>query len=123
MRASPSRPAATKAMARASSSRRCVATIAATASRSDTEMFKILVTRKLPSAALKKLEEAADIDLYTGDAAISPDELRSRVADKDGLICLLTEAVDRALIDAAPKLKVISNVAVGYNNIDVPYAV
>ena len=85
-------------------------------------MPKILITRKLPASVLAKLSAVADVDLYIGDAAIPADELRARVADKDALVCLLTDAVDRTVIDAAPKLKAIANVAVGYNNIDVPYA-
>src|SRR5881628_3028810 len=85
-------------------------------------MPSILVTRKLPSSVLAKLSAVADVDLYTGEAAIPADELRARIADKDALVCLLTDAVDKAVIDAAPKLKAIANVAVGYNNIDVPYA-
>ena len=85
-------------------------------------MPKILITRRLPSAVLSKLEAAAEIDLYTGDGAIPADELRARIADKDALISLLTDAVDRSVVDAAPNLKVIANVAVGYNNIDIPYA-
>ena len=85
-------------------------------------MPSILVTRKLPSSVLAKLSAVADVDLYTGEAAIPPDELCARVADKDALVCLLTDAVDRTVIDAAPRLKAIANVAVGYNNIDVPYA-
>jgi glyoxylate reductase len=85
-------------------------------------MPKVLVTRKLPSSVLAKLEAAAEVDLYRGDAAIAPNELRTRVADKDALICLLTDTIDRAVIDAAPNLKVIANVAVGYNNIDVASA-
>jgi len=71
---------------------------------------------------LTKLEAATDIDLYTGDGAMSVAELRARVADKDALVSLLTNAVDRSVIDGAPKLKVIANIAVGYNNIDVAYA-
>jgi len=82
----------------------------------------ILVTRRLPSAVLKKLESAGSLDLYTGDAAIPAGELRARVADKDALVSLLTDAIDRSVIDAAPKLKIVANVAVGYNNIDIPYA-
>ena len=85
-------------------------------------MTKILITRRLPSSVIQKLESAADVDLYTGEAAIPPDELRARVADKDALVCLLTDAVDRSVIDAAPALKAIANVAVGYNNIDIAYA-
>jgi glyoxylate reductase len=82
----------------------------------------ILVTRKLPSSVLSKLGAVADVDLYTGEAAIPPEDLRARLADKDALVCLLTDTVDRPVIDAAPMLKVIANVAVGYNNIDIPYA-
>src|SRR5262249_29910075 len=68
------------------------------------------------------LRRLGTVDLYTGDAAIPPGELRARIEDKDALVCLLTDRIDRAVIDAAPKLKVIANVAVGYNNIDIPYA-
>ena len=85
-------------------------------------MPNILVTRKLPSSVLAKLEAVADVDLYTGDAAIPPNELSARVVGKDALVCLLTDAIDRTVIDAAPTLKAIANVAVGYNNIDVVHA-
>jgi lactate dehydrogenase-like 2-hydroxyacid dehydrogenase len=80
------------------------------------------LTVKLPSSVIAKLSAVADVDLYTGEGAITPDELRARVAGKDALVCLLTDAIDRTVIDAAPTLKAICNVAVGYNNIDVPYA-
>jgi glyoxylate reductase len=83
---------------------------------------RILVTRRLPSSVLAKLETAGGVDLYTGDAAIAPHELRARVADKNALVSLLTDAIDRTVIDAAPQLKVVANVAVGFNNIDVAYA-
>ena len=85
-------------------------------------MPSVLVTRKLPSSVIAKLSATADVDVYTGEAAIPAEELRARVAGKDALVSLLTDAVDRAVIDAAPTLKAIANVAVGYNNIDVPYA-
>jgi len=85
-------------------------------------MSSILVTRTLPSSVIAKLSATADVDVYTGEAAIPAEELRARVAGKDALVSLLTDAVDRAVIDAAPTLKAIANVAVGYNNIDVRYA-
>ena len=85
-------------------------------------MPAILVTRKLPSSVLGKLHAVADVDLYSGDAAIPPAELRARVADKDALVCLHADAIDRSAMDAAPKLKIVANVAVGYNNIDIAYA-
>ena len=85
-------------------------------------MRSVLVTRRLPSSVLARLEAAAALDLYTGDRAIPPDELRARAADKDALVCLLTDTIDRSVIDAAPLLKIVANVAVGYNNVDVAHA-
>jgi glyoxylate reductase len=84
--------------------------------------FNALVTRKLPSSVLDKLGVIADLDVYVGEAAIPYDELRARIAGCHALVSLLTDKVDRAVIDGAPDLKVISNVAVGFNNIDVAYA-
>jgi glyoxylate reductase len=82
----------------------------------------VLVTRKLPSSVLDKLRAVADLDVYAGDSAMPPEELRTRVATAAALVCLLTDTIDRAVIDRAPSLKVIANVAVGYNNIDVAHA-
>jgi len=85
-------------------------------------MPSILVTRKLPSSVLAKLRTVGELDLYTGDAAIPPGELRARLAGKDALVCLLTDRIDSEVMDAAPSLKIVANVAVGFNNVDVPYA-
>src|SRR5207244_3747870 len=57
-----------------------------------------------------------------GEGAMPGEELRGRLVSADGLVSVLTDAIDRAAIDGAPKLKVVANVAVGYNNIDVAYA-
>jgi glyoxylate reductase len=82
---------------------------------------RTLVTRKLPSSVIAKLEAASDVDLYVGSAAISREELLERVKGVDAIVCLLTDTIDTAVLDAAgPQLKVVANVAVGYNNIDVP---
>jgi glyoxylate reductase len=81
---------------------------------------KVLLTRRIPSAAFTRLEAACDVDLHDGAGAIDPGELKRRIKDKQGLICLLTDRIDGAVIDAAPELKVVANVAVGYDNIDVP---
>jgi glyoxylate reductase len=81
----------------------------------------VLVTRKLPSSVISRLEAECEVDLYTGSKAISREELLQRVKGKHALVCLLTDAVDTVLLDAAgPQLKIVANVAVGYNNIDVP---
>jgi glyoxylate reductase len=85
-------------------------------------MPSILVTRKLPSSVISKLEAAGDVEVYSGDGVMPPEELRARVAGKTALVSMLTEQIDRAVIDAGSALKVVANVAVGYNNIDVAYA-
>lgn len=69
---------------------------------------------------IAKLEAVADVDLYVGTKAIAREELLERVNGKDALVCLLTDAIDTAVLDAAgPQLKIVANVAVGYNNVDV----
>lgn len=84
-------------------------------------MHSVLITRRLPSSVLARLEQACDIDLYTGGETIAREELLARISGKAALICLLTDTVDRAVLDAAgPSLRIVANVAVGYNNIDVP---
>lgn len=80
----------------------------------------VLVTRKLPSKVISRLEQQCDVDLYIGEEAISRRELLQRVSGKHAIVCLLTEGIDAEVLDAAgPQLKVVANVAVGYNNIDV----
>lgn len=84
-------------------------------------MPRTLVTRKLPSSVIAKLEAASDVDLYVGSKAIAREELLQRVNGVDAIVCLLTDTIDAALLDTAgPQLKIVANVAVGYNNIDVP---
>lgn len=85
-------------------------------------MPSILVTRKLPSAVLAKLEAVGDVDLYSGEGAMPRDALLDRIRGKQALVSMLTDQVDKQLIDAADKLTIVANVAVGHNNIDVPYA-
>jgi glyoxylate reductase len=82
----------------------------------------ILVTRTLPASVLSTLETVGALDVFAGEGAMSPAELRARVADKDALVSMLTEQVDKAVIDAGAQLKIVANVAVGYNNVDVSYA-
>src|SRR6476659_5759144 len=85
-------------------------------------MNSILVTRKLPSSVLSKLETVGDVDLYAGDLAMPPDELRSRVVGKRAVVSMFTEQIDKTILDAGADLQIVANVAVGYNNIDVAYA-
>jgi glyoxylate reductase len=81
----------------------------------------VLVTRVIPDAGLEMVREACDVDLWEDEPPPPRDELLRRVAGKDGLLSLLTDRVDDELLDAAgSQLKVVSNFAVGFDNIDVP---
>jgi glyoxylate reductase len=71
---------------------------------------------------MARLDEACDVERFDGDGVISRDELAARVAGKQGLISMVTDAVDRTVIEAGTSLQVIANAAVGYNNIDVAAA-
>ena len=82
----------------------------------------VLVTRRLPASAVTKLESGCDVDLHTGPNGLSPGALQERVKGKAGLVYLMTDRIDRAVIDAGTDLRVIANVAVGYDNVDVRYA-
>jgi glyoxylate reductase len=83
---------------------------------------RVLVTRRLPTAAVAALEEHADVDMHTGEQGLTPAELHDRLHDKQGLIVLLGDRIDAAAMDAGPNLRVVANVAVGYDNIDVAAA-
>ena len=80
---------------------------------------KVFVTRLIPAVGLDRVREYCDADVWTEPLPPSSDVLRGKVAACEGLLSLLTERIDRALLDAAPRLRVISNYAVGFNNIDV----
>lgn len=84
---------------------------------------KVLVTRIIPNSGLEILKGRVDLDVFSEDRPITKEELIDRVKGKEGLYCLLSDRIDRDVIDAAgSQLKVISNYAVGFNNIDVEYA-
>ena len=83
---------------------------------------RVLLTRRIPRSILERLEADVDVDLYEGTGAMTADELRVRVRDKDGLVSVLTDKVTRQLLGETDRLKVVSNIAVGYENIDVPAA-
>ena len=62
------------------------------------------------------------MEVHDQPGALPAEELKARLADKDGLISVVTDKVTAEVLDAAPQLKVVSNIAVGYDNIDVPAA-
>lgn len=83
----------------------------------------VLITRRLPASVITRVAAACDVDLYEGPDAIPREDLMRRVAGKQALMCLLTDRVDDAVLDAAgPSLKIVANIAVGYDNLDVAAA-
>ena len=80
---------------------------------------KVLATRPLFPTAQGILNGSCDVDYWTQPERISKEELFRRISDKEALVCLLTEKVNEELLAAAPKLRIVANAAVGYDNITV----
>jgi glyoxylate reductase len=83
---------------------------------------KVFVTRVIPDAGLALLREHADVEVWPHDRPPTAQELVDRARGKDALVTLLTEKVDAALLAAAPTVRIVANVAVGFDNFDVPAA-
>jgi len=78
----------------------------------------VLVTRRVPASATALLRQIADVEMP--ETALTHDALRQRIAGKNALMCLMIDRIDAAVLDAAgPSLKIVANIAVGYDNIDV----
>jgi len=80
---------------------------------------RVLVTRRIPDAGLQAVQDCADVEVWEGKGPIPRDVLLQKIASVEGLYCLLTDAVDEALLAQAPRLRVVSTMAVGYDHIDV----
>jgi glyoxylate reductase len=82
----------------------------------------VYVTRLIPEVALRKLSQSCDYRIWEGEVAVPRDVLLKEALKVDALLSLLSDRIDGPIMDAAPKLRVISNMAVGFDNIDVPEA-
>jgi glyoxylate reductase len=82
----------------------------------------VLLTRRIPSSSLATLKEHCTVDVYDEPELLPPDELKRRLADKHALIPVVTDRVTADVLDAAPNLKIVANIAVGYDNIDLQAA-
>jgi glyoxylate reductase len=80
---------------------------------------RVFVTRRIVGDALARLEDAYDVDIWPDEMPPAAPELRERARDADGLLCLLTERIDAELLDACPRLRVVSDYAVGTDNVDL----
>ena len=83
---------------------------------------KILITRTLPPEVISLARARATVDLHASSQPLAKAELAQRLRDKEGIVCLITDTIDADVLGGAPRLKVVANVAVGYNNIDVAAA-
>lgn len=83
---------------------------------------KVLITHRLLPEAIAYLKEHVDFEIGTQKARLEKETLIEKVKDKEGLLSLLTASIDKHVMDAAPRLKIIANCAVGYDNIDMEYA-
>jgi glyoxylate reductase len=86
-------------------------------------MSRCFVTRRLPGPALGRLEAAGhELEIWDGRLPPTLAELARAAAEAEGLLTLLTDRIDAALIDSSPKLRAISNYAVGFDNVDLDAA-
>jgi lactate dehydrogenase-like 2-hydroxyacid dehydrogenase len=81
--------------------------------------LKIFITRKIPEPGLDLLRKDYKIEVFPHDRVPSKKEILDGLKEKDGLLCLLSDPIDAEVINSEPKLKMIANYAVGFDNIDV----
>jgi glyoxylate reductase len=86
------------------------------------ERMKVFVTRAIDPAALKRLRDAAEVTVWPRDTPPPPPALRRAMAEADAVLTMLTDKIDERTIGPAPRLRVISNMAVGVDNIDLDAA-
>ena len=84
--------------------------------------WTVAITREIPEAGVTPLREVTTVKQWPNELPPTPEELETLLQDCDGAITLLTDTIDGPLLDRLPKLRVVSNFAVGYDNIDVPAA-
>lgn len=86
------------------------------------ERPRVYVTRRIPGAGLERLREHCAVEVNLADRPLAREELLAAAADADGVVGLLTDRIDAAFFDAAPRLRGYANYAVGFDNIDVAEA-
>ncbi len=84
--------------------------------------WKIVVTRQIPEAGLNLLRDMGTVTVWEDELPPTPEQLDALLGDADGALTLLTDRIDGAVLDRHPNLKVVSNFAVGYDNVDADAA-
>jgi glyoxylate reductase len=80
---------------------------------------RVFASRKLPGSALERLARQVDLTVWPGTEGPAPEALRRAAHDAEGLLCLLTDRIDRPLLDACPRLRVISTCSAGVDHVDL----
>jgi glyoxylate reductase len=86
------------------------------------KMEKVLVTRMIPEEGINELKKYYEVDVWDKETPMPSEMLNERIKEVTGIVSMLSDKISREVIDKAPNLKVITNYAVGYDNIDVAYA-
>ncbi len=86
------------------------------------EKIKVLITGRIPEQLLQDLREKFEVEVHPYDRPMEREELLRAITDKEGLLSMITDPVDEELLDRAPRLRMIAQFGVGYNNIDVKAA-
>jgi glyoxylate reductase len=84
--------------------------------------MKVLVTGRIPDAVRAQIAAVHQVEINPLDRPMARGEILRQLPDKQGLLCMITDTVDRELLDHAPRLKIIANHGVGFDNIDVAAA-
>lgn len=88
----------------------------------DSNRKKVFITGRIPSLAYEILSKEFDVTMHDDLRLLSKEEIIAGLKGKDALLCLLSDAIDKDIIEANPQLKVIANYGAGYNNIDIAAA-
>ncbi len=84
--------------------------------------MKILITSNIPEKIINELRDNFDVDYHDSDLPLKKEEIMERIQNAEGLVCPLSDKIDKEIIEAGKNLKIISNYGAGYDNIDVDYA-
>ena len=84
--------------------------------------MNVLVTGRLPDDVLVLIKKEHNVEFNLQDRPMDRERIILSITDKDGILCMITDSIDRELLDKAPNLKIIANLAVGFDNVDVQAA-
>ncbi|WP_409228177.1 2-hydroxyacid dehydrogenase family protein [Gudongella sp. SC589] len=82
-------------------------------------MKKIFITGMIPEIAYSKLSESYDVTMNRGEKPLSKDQIVEGIKDKDALLCILSDRIDREIMESNPNLEIIANYGAGFDNIDL----